>query len=84
MFTDGKLRKTFRLEDINSLISFEKWNRDNTKLYKEDQVIDSDHFRIFIEYLKNEMNKVRLLDKKEWLSQFGVLLERLEKDDEDQ
>jgi|15BtaG_2_1085339.scaffolds.fasta_scaffold00005_80 hypothetical protein len=84
MFTDGKLRKTFRLEDINSLISFEKWIRDNTKLYKEDQVIDSDHFRIFIEYLKNEMNKVRLLDKKEWLSQFGVLLERLEKDDEDQ
>jgi hypothetical protein len=82
MFIDGKIYKVFRMEDLNSLVSFEKWIRDNTDLYKEDQVISPEHFKVFIEYLKSQTNDVKLVSKKEWLKQLELLFVRLEKEDE--
>lgn len=78
MFIDGKIYKTFRFEDMNSLISFEKWVRDNTDLYRKDQVISPEHFKIFIEYLKEKTSDIKLVSKKDWLSQLSLLAGRLE------
>ena len=82
MFIDGKIYKVFRMEDINSLVSFERWIRDNTDLYKKDQIISPEHFKVFIEYLKNQTNDIRLVNKKEWLEQLELLFGRLETDNE--
>jgi hypothetical protein len=81
MFTDGKVYKNFRLEDANSLITFERWIRDNTELYSDDTVVKKEHQRIFINYLKEQLDEVKLLNKSEWLGQLEVLSARLEEDE---
>jgi hypothetical protein len=79
MFTDGRVFKNFRIENANSLISFEKWIRDNTDLYLDDTAISKAHLKIFIDYMKRQIKTVRMINKKEFLEQLDILMSRLDK-----
>ena len=76
MLLNGRTYKVLNLDDLNSLISFEEWIKNNLSLYPDDEKVSSNHLKIFLQYIKNNARDQRVQDKKAWFDQIDQLLER--------
>jgi len=80
MFIDDKIHKIFRIEDANSLISLERWIRDNTDLYDEKTKIENEHLKIIVNYLSKQLERSKMINKSDWITALNILMSRLEDD----
>ena len=44
MLIDGRVKKALNFDDINSLVSFRDWLKNNLTLYEKDQKVNDNHF----------------------------------------
>ncbi len=78
MLIDDRVHKVLKLEDINSLISFEEWVKDNLSLYKEGGKVPSGHLKVFLEYIQQDLNMIEAEQRRDWKEKVKTLLERVE------
>ncbi len=76
MLINGRYKKTFNFDDINSLVSFEDWIKLNLSFYTEDSKVPVSHMLDFIEYIRKEVQQQRVIDKKKWLDKLDALKDR--------
>lgn len=79
MLIDGKTYKTLDLDNLSSLIAFSEWLKSNLSLYANDEKISGEHFKIFLEYIKENAKDQRVSDKRGWLDIIDGLIERSDK-----
>ena len=77
MLIDGRINKVLKFDDINSLISFKEWIKDNLTLYGEDQKIKDSHLETFLNYIQEETKRLHPEVKKDWREKIKELSERL-------
>ena len=78
MLIDGRINEVLKFDDINSLVSFKEWIKDNLTLYEEDQKIKDSHLETFLNYIQEETRHLHPEVKKDWREKIKELLERLE------
>lgn len=76
MLINGKTHKTFNFKDINSLISFEEWIKENLSLYADSETVPREHLQTYLEYIKQTVYEQRVVDKKDWIEKIDSLIER--------
>ena len=76
MLIDGRYKKTFNFDDINSLVSFEDWIKLNLSIYSEESKVPKHNVLDFIEYIRREVQTQRVIDKKKWLDKLDALKDR--------
>lgn len=82
MLIDGKKIKIFKLEDLNSRISFSKWiknNLENERAYSESEIFESNRYLEYVKYIEEQVSKQPLKNKTEWISAIKNLREEKEK-----
>jgi len=77
MLIDGKLHRVFELKDLNSIVSFSEWLKDNLTIYDDDKKIPDNNLTKHLTYLREQAKDQRVSEKREWLEQIDKLLERL-------
>jgi hypothetical protein len=78
MLIDGRVKQVLKFDDINSLVAFRDWLKHNLTLYGEDEIINDNHLKIFLEHIKNKVKEQRVFEKREWFEQIDQLIERIE------
>ena len=78
MLINGRVTKPLKFEDINSLISFEEWIKNNLTLYGEDDRVEKPNMLTFLKYIQGELKNLDSEVTKEWAKKIISLIERLE------
>tara|TARA_B100000085_G_C18300075_1_gene413885 strand:- start:94 stop:339 length:246 start_codon:yes stop_codon:yes gene_type:complete len=81
MLIDGRSHKVLELKDMNSLVSFEQWLKQNLSIYPKNGSVPEGDLKIFLEYLKNQVEEQRLEDKAQWKEKLRSLGDWMERKD---
>ena len=80
MLIDVKIHRVFEFKDLNSIVSFSEWLKDNLTIYDDDKKIPNNNLIKHLTYLKERAKDQRVSEKREWLDKIEGLLERLKED----
>lgn len=76
MLIDGKVHRVLEFSDLNSLVSFSEWLKDNLTIYPKNKAIPNNNLSKHLNYLREQAKEQRVKEKREWLDQIDALIER--------
>ena len=84
--SDNKKEKIMDLNDLTSRFALEDWLRVNLKnknksdLYEKDEKIPKIHLQKYLSFIRNEVTRQRVIDKKDWLDKIKKIEQRISED----
>lgn len=82
MLKDGKVVRIFKLEDLNSRISFAKWIRGNIEnefQNSDEDIFASNKYLEYLKYIEEQVARQPLKNKSDWIDKIKILRTEKEK-----
>jgi len=83
MLMNGREIKIFKLQDLNSRISFSNWikiNISNERKYSADQIFESKRYLEYLKYIEGQLKSQPLKNKIDWIERIKVLRKEREQE----